>query len=266
MTFGITTNNISTISQEKIENCDSFISQSGSLSFYAAQVYSILKNTELQKKYLLVAVQNGVDLETVLNYEFVQPLIESEPDFLNQIQQASLTYLNSELNVPLRNKIDALYMLNQEVRTEGRTFIDTKEVTDVNAVDAHILEMLDAELESGAFTEQNISISGTFKLWTILLHSLTNVSDVRFNKYEKVLKSATCAGRLNPQYLASIIDRRRRFNEQMTPLYYEYNLEKEIPANIREVSALRYGMGLEPLFRNIEMIDSIFQLPCVSCP
>lgn len=72
-------------------------------------------------------------------------------------------------------------------------------------------------------------------------------------------------GTLNPQYFASIVDRRNTHGFNQDPIYFEYNLDKRIPTDKSTVDCLRFSIGLTPLFASEKEILRMYQADCQQC-
>ena len=135
-------------------------------------------------------------------------------------------YKQKTFDQALYDQIDFYYNLDQDIRTEGIVFIDGKEVSEITKVDEYIEERVRYQFKTSSLSELDIGVTGTYKLWIILLHVLTHVDNELFEFYDATLKKWLCQGTINPQYYASIIDRRRQYGEQIDLLYYEFNIHK----------------------------------------
>jgi len=243
--------------------CFSFIKESATMSFFASEYFYRLGEERTAIEFLKSSVSNGVNYEMLQGYPFVGSLIAGRSDLDKELFSLWQKYEFEYLDLNLYLLIDNLYTFDQEIRTQGSTIIKEKEIYEIKEVDKYVFDRLKEEvLLNDKISEKRISVLGTYKLYILLLHNLTHIDKIEFDEYEGILKKAIVNGQFNPNYYASILDRRNIIFHNAETLFYEYNLDKKVPTNMCLVDSLRYQIGLSPLSKDTKRVDSLFNYPC----
>lgn len=250
---------------DRINSCSDFIIGGGSHSFITSRFYFINKKYSLSSDYLLISLRKGINQELLERYEFITSLKSMDSTLNIEIIRASKYFENEKLDSSLFRFITSLYELDQDIRKKGNVIIDGSVISDMGYVDDYIFSKLNNHLLYDNLSEENISVLGTYRLYIILLHVLTHVDESSHNQICERLKNLTLSGYFNPQYYASIIDRRAVYYENSDPIYFEFNLDKRLSTMRQRTDCLRFNLGLSPLYLESSKIDSFLTQKCTSC-